>query len=225
MLYGQKAARPLKCSPLCLSKSAYCCLVITLWCAEQDVYGAGAVDLVLLGNDDGKWGSGSPYVLQGLSQWDLCVEKDQIYHHAQIPDFPPDRLSILPTVVFKAKVNTDGRTHTHTQEKYEMTTSRQKTEYLKMICLLEQKKESGHTFALCWQQSQSNQQDGLCHSDAGAPHSTVDTIHCVYVLLVELDHLQLGEHIINAIDCLKLVFWIHRASYQNQRMNIWQAGK
>lgn len=44
-----------------------CCLILllthTLWCAKQDVDGAGAVHLVLLGNDDGKRSAGSAHIL------------------------------------------------------------------------------------------------------------------------------------------------------------------
>lgn len=46
------------------------------------------------------------------------------------------------------------------------------------------KTESEHTFVLCWRQSQSSQQDGPCHSAAGVLHSTVDTIHYAFALLV-----------------------------------------
>lgn len=54
---------------------------------------------MLLGDDYGKGGSRSTYVLQRLGQRDLGVEEDQVHHHSQIADFPPDCLSILPTVV------------------------------------------------------------------------------------------------------------------------------
>lgn len=41
---------------------------VTLWCPEQDVDGAGAVHLVLLGNDDGEGRAGSAHILQSLGQ-------------------------------------------------------------------------------------------------------------------------------------------------------------
>lgn len=60
----KKESHVLKCSHLCLLYvlSSF----ITLWCAEQDVDSAGPVDLVLLGNDDGKGSAGSTYILQCL---------------------------------------------------------------------------------------------------------------------------------------------------------------
>lgn len=79
--------------------------------AKQDVDGTGSVDLVLLGNDYGKGSSGSAYVLQCLGQRDFGVEEDQVHHHAQIADFPPDCLGILPTVVSEAKVHGNKETH------------------------------------------------------------------------------------------------------------------
>lgn len=70
------------------------------------------MDLVLLGNDYGKGSSGSAYILQCLGKRDFGVEEDQVHHHAQIADFPPDCLGILPTVVSEAKLHgnkeTDG---------------------------------------------------------------------------------------------------------------------
>lgn len=85
----------------------------TLRCAKQDVHGAGAVHLVLLGNDDGKRSTGSAYILKSLSKGHLCVEEDQIHHHSQISDFPPDGFRILPTVGLEAKVQ--ARAHTKTE--------------------------------------------------------------------------------------------------------------
>lgn len=96
---------------LYLHNSCILSSLITLRCAKQDVDGTRSVDLVLLGNNYGKWSSGSAYVLQRLGQRDFSVEEDQVHHHAQIADFPPDCLGILPTVVSEAKVHGNKETH------------------------------------------------------------------------------------------------------------------
>lgn len=84
--------------------------------------------------------------------------------------------------------------HKHTQEQYEIKTCHVLVEYMTFLTQVQcspYKTESRHTFVPCWQQSQSSQQGGLCHSAAGVLHSTADIIHCADALLVGHVHLLL----------------------------------
>ena len=76
--------------------------------AKQDVDGAGAVHLVLLGNYDGERGVCAPHVLQGLRQRHLCVQEDQVHHHAQVTRLPAHRLGVL-SVQTHTFVQTQGQ--------------------------------------------------------------------------------------------------------------------
>lgn len=69
----------------------------TLWGAKHDVNSARTVNLMLLGDDNGKRRPSSAHIVQGLRQWHLCVEEDQVHYHAQIPHLPPHWLRVLPT--------------------------------------------------------------------------------------------------------------------------------
>lgn len=69
----------------------------TLWGAKHDVNSARTVNLMLLGDDNGKRRPSSAHIIQGLRQWHLCVEEDQVHHHAQVPNLPPHRLGVFPT--------------------------------------------------------------------------------------------------------------------------------
>lgn len=72
-------------------------LLSTLWGAKHDVNSAGTVNLMLLGDDNGKRRPSSAHIVQGLRQWHLCVEEDQVHYHAQVPHLPPHRLRVLPS--------------------------------------------------------------------------------------------------------------------------------
>ena len=91
---------------------------LTLRGAKQDVDGAGAMHLVLLGDDDGEGRAGAPHVLQSLRQGHLRVQEDEVHHHAQVPHLPAHRLGILPTVGLQTERRTDGQTHTQTHRGY-----------------------------------------------------------------------------------------------------------
>lgn len=120
---------------------------VTLWCPEQDVDGAGAVHLVLLGNDDGEGCASSAHVLQSLGQRHLCVEEDQIHHHSQVADFAAHRFGILPTVVSESKDKQAG--DKCAQARYEMKHSRNVSILGVLFGLDLIRGERRHTFGLC----------------------------------------------------------------------------
>lgn len=86
----------------------------TLWGAKHDVNSARAVNLMLLGDDNGKRRPSSAHIVQGLRQWHLRVEEDQVHYHAQIPHLPPHWLRVLPTTK-QSRQNLTSQSHTETE--------------------------------------------------------------------------------------------------------------
>lgn len=86
----------------------------TLWGAKHDVNSARTVNLMLLGDDNGKRRPSSAHIVQGLRQWHLCVEEGQVHYHAQIPHLPPHWLRVLPTTKQSSSLTSQSHTETET---------------------------------------------------------------------------------------------------------------
>lgn len=86
----------------------------TLWGAKHDVNSARTVNLMLLGDDNGKRRPSSAHIVQGLRQWHLCVEEDQVHHHAQVPHLPPHWLRVLPAQSKGSSLTNQSHTGTET---------------------------------------------------------------------------------------------------------------
>lgn len=86
----------------------------TLWGAKHDVNSARTVNLMLLGDDNGERRPSPAHIIQGLCQWHLCVQEDQVHYHAQVPHLPPHGLCVLPTRKQSSSLTNQSHTGTET---------------------------------------------------------------------------------------------------------------